>query len=259
MFWKNDLISIAVNAEITEYDIKHGNTSIMEAFQMVDQSLIDHLNGLPKKRRNESVGIMQRKDPKFADDLENNFNITVDDFLSKNQLDKDIDVIEIARDAVFVLNKPIRYTNFRKAINFIPKNIYHAFIRLESGLLFYFDMKNNIKILNFMRDSDQKEETIRKLEPGMLSFLMELVEVCESSNMSRVKIYQYLKSFCNLYKKKELDMEYYREFRPNPQFRVIYGNSVSLIDNPDEYYYDDLDISYNYTNIIIPILKILVG
>ena len=34
MFWKNDLISIAVNAEIVEYDIKHGNTSIMEAFQM---------------------------------------------------------------------------------------------------------------------------------------------------------------------------------------------------------------------------------
>lgn len=85
MFWKNDLISIAVNAEIVEYDIKHGNTSIMEAFQMVDQELIDHLNSLSKKKRVEAVGVMQGKDPDFAKALEDNFDIAVNEFLEANE------------------------------------------------------------------------------------------------------------------------------------------------------------------------------
>ena len=48
-------------------------------------------------------------------------------------------------------------------------------------------------------------------------------------------------------------MEYYREFKPDPKFKVIFGDSPMVIDGADEYYYDDLDISYNYLNIIIPV------
>lgn len=258
MFWKNDLISIAVNAEIVEYDIKHGNTSIMEAFQMVDQELIDHLNSLTKKKRVEAVGVMQGKNPDFAKALEDNFDIAVNEFLEANGLDRETDVVEIARDAVFVLNKPVKQTVFRSSIHFVKKNVYHAMLRLDTGLLFYFDREKGIRILNFMKDSPKKDETIRKLTPGMLSFLNELIEVCEASNMGRVKIYQYLKNFIKLYRGKELDMEYYREFKPDPKFKVIFGDSPMVIDGADEYYYDDLDISYNYLNIIIPVLKVVI-
>ena len=53
-------------------------------------------------------------------------------------------------------------------------------------------------------------------------------------------------------------MEYYREFKPDPKFKVIFGDSPMAIDGADEYYYDDLDISYNYLNIIIPVLKVII-
>jgi hypothetical protein len=93
----------------------------------------------------------------------------------------------------------------------------------------------------------------------MISFLQEFIELAESSNMNREKIYEWMRDFCTLYRDRALDVEYYREFTRDALFCVREKDGAStMLEGVPDYMIEDLDISYNYMNIIVPLLQILV-
>ena len=258
MTWTNDGLPFLVNSLITEYDIKSGNTSIMRTYQLADSDTISKLEKLPKGERVRQVGLMQRDDKEFAKKLEASFNDAVDKFLKANELDVDVDVLAIRRDAIFVVNHPISQTRFADYINFVKKNQYHAALQIGPRLEFYFKNDHSVDIKNFVQEEKDTEHALQKLQPGVISFLQEFVDVAEGCNMNRTKVYQWMREFCTYYKEKSLDIEYYREFTREAMFSVKTDDGITMMDNIPDYMVDDLEISYNYKNIIIPLLQILI-
>lgn len=258
MNWSNPVFSVLTNAEIVEYDIKSANTSLMKEYGLLDPEAIRLLEDMPKKQRQVHVGLILREDKELAKKLEDAFNTTISRFIRENKLDQTVDILAIRKDAVFVINKPIRTRKFGPHIEFVRKSTFASFIRIGDKMELFFKPKGSkeprFELDHFMKEGPDYDRTIAKLEPGMISFIEELLALAESSASRRV-IYKYISEFCLLYKTRQLDAEYYREFNRNARFRITNEESSSTFDVIDDSYVDDLDITYNYINVIIPVIR----
>lgn len=258
MNYVNDGLPFLVNCLITEYDIERGNTSVMRHYNLAPIDTIAKLEGLSKKDRNVQVGLMQREDKAFAKSLEAAFDAAVKTMVEQNDLDMDIDVLCVRRDAIFVVNKRLQNPKIGESILFRPKHEYHASLQIGPRLHFFFESGKPVRVDHFIQETKDTEGILDKLRLGIFDFLEEFVQVCESSNMNRRYVYEWLANFCNAYKAKALDMEYYREFNRDACFRLHDGEMTTLMDFVPDEMIDQLDISFNYVNIIVPLLQILI-
>ena len=255
MYRTNLKRALTYNAEIIEWDIKSGNTSMMEAYNLYPYEKILKINNLPKDKRNRTVGYIMQKDKVFAKNLESSFNITVENFLKCNGLDYDFDVLSIKRDAVFVINHDIKESHFipridgSYVINFVPKNYYHGALLLKD---YEFYLRNDDRI--DIKGINDEEYNLH--EKGMLLFIKEVFKRLETR--AKIDVHDYMSAFIKAYKHKQLPFEYYREFCPRGGFRVNFGDDIGIFDYLNEEDLIDLDISYNYKNIILPLLENLV-
>ena len=253
-------LKILTNTLITEYDIRKANVSIMEAYHLAPPEVIAKIRALPREERQRKVGLMERDDRHFKDALENAFTDIIQRFLKANELDIDVDVTDIRRDAVFVVAKPVNVTTFSNSIVFRPKETFHAMVKIGNFGFFFRttdSRKDHVAVDGFI-GSNKPQEVLERLKPGMISFLEEFVEVTERSNGDKRKVYTWMKVFCRMYKARELDAEYYREFNRDASFRVPTGSGFSLFNFISDDQIDQIDISFNYMNIIVPLLQIIV-
>lgn len=258
MNWTNEALPLIVNASITEYDIKRGNTSIMAEYGLAPAETLAELNKLPKEERNVRVGLLQRDDKIFAKRLEAGFNDAVKRFCEINHLDPEVDILSIKRDAVFVVNKPVDTPAISENVLFRPKNTYHAHLQLGRWE-FYFKADGTVDIKNFVQESKDTTGCLPKLQAGPISMIKEFIEVCESTNMDRRKVFEWFKEFCRLYKERKLDPEYYREFSREASYRLDIWGEMTFADILDETLMDEnLIIDFNYINLIIPMLKVII-
>ena len=256
MTWTNEGLPLIVNSSITEYDISHGNTSIMQEYGLAPQQTIDELNRLGKDERNRRVGLLQRDDKVFAARLEAGFNDAVEKFCERNDLDVEVDVLAIRRDAVFVVNKPVNTVKLSPSIHFRPKVTYHAFLQLGPRWEFYFHKDGYVDIKNFVQEKNDISGCLTKLKPGPIAMLQEFIDVCEATNMDKRKIYQWIKNFSQLYKERQLDPEYYREFTRDANFRLDILGEMTFSDIvTDDLIDENLMIDFNYIQLIIPLIR----
>lgn len=249
MFWTNKNIPIAVNSEIIEYDIKSGNTSIMEAFQLAPPEKIKKLRDMKKEDRTRAVGLMMRDDPKFAKDLEAGFNQVVKEFLTTNELNLEENVISIKRDAVFVLNAKVRCTTIQDCCKFVPKGNYTEYLYV-SPFEFYLDHDSiDVKGLS--------DDLIPLHQDGILYLIRTICETCATCHMDSTVINKLMHEITEAYKNRELDFACYREFNASSKFKVLYLGRELLMENMAENFIAKCDISYNYQHLIIPIIRAL--
>jgi hypothetical protein len=206
---------------------------------------------------NISVGKIGQTDHDFAKALENKFNDVIEQFITQNNLDKEFDILSVKRDAVFTVNKTINYPKIGSFINFIPKHTYHAYLYIKP-YEFYFQSDGKIEVKGLCSDEDGQREKILNLHTnGIINLLNETISVCERTNMNRDAINKFCAEIVSLYKKKELDFDYYREFNIESKFRYISVNGIMLLDNITSNLLDKIDIQFNYKNIILPLVNIL--
>ena len=247
MFYTNPNRRIVINSEIVEHDIKSGNTSMIKTYSLLPDDKIKKLEGLSKKDRVVAVGKEMRADKEFSKNLESSFNSTVEDFLKDNDLDKNYDVLSIKRDAVFVVNRKIIKPSYGEYIHFIPKNTYHAYLYLSPYEIYFGKDDIDVKGIN--------DSVIHKHDNGILSFLKDVISIAESGNTKELN--SYLAEFVDAYKKKELEIDMYREFNNESQFRYRYASETMLCDEMDESMINGLDIGYNYINIVLPLIQLV--
>lgn len=249
MFYTNSNRSLVINSEIVEYDIKSANISIIKTYKMLEPDIISKIENMKKQDRVIAVGKIMKKDKSFSKNLESYFNSIMNTFIDDNSLDKDYDIASIKRDAAFVINRKIKKSKYGEYINFIPKNKYHAYLFL-SPYEFYFG-ENKIDVKGIQDDILQLHDN------GILSFLFDIINIAERTNMDQVAINRYLQEFCIAYKNRELGFDMYREFTNESRFRYNIMGEQMLLSDIDESLINKIDISYNYTHIILPIIQIL--
>lgn len=253
MFYLNKDRSFIVNSEIIEWDIKSANLSIIKEYNLLSDNKIAKIEKMNKQDRVVFVGKEMAKDKDFSKILEESFNLIIKEFIKLNNLDEEYDVLSIKRDAVFIINKNPLITQLGKYINFIPKNTYTSFIYIKP-YEFYFT-NNDIEIKGLSKNFEDEIKPLH--QDGILAFLRDIIDIAANTNMNFRKMNMYLSEFVKAYKKKELPFNYYREFNASSKFKYIMYDNEMLMENIDDTILNNIDIQYNYINIILPLIQLI--
>lgn len=251
MNYLNKYKYLEVNSDIVEYDIKSANISICREYKLLPNNITNKIEKMDKNKRVKTIGLIGKKNKGFMKALEKHFTIATEKFIELNDLNKEDDIISIKKDAVFVINRNIKNDMVGEHIHFINKNQYHAYLYLRP-LEFYFKKDGNVDVKGL-----SKQSIIHK--NGLLDILNQLIETCESNNCNIKEINEFMKEFVILYKEKKLPLDCYREFNQNSLFKTkiyneyVYLNSIT----EDMLKNNEVDISYNYINFILPLYNLI--
>lgn len=245
-----------INSIITEWDMKRAGLNIIREFELLPEKEIERIESLPKLEGDIAVGKLQLKDREFSKELEKKFTDVMNLFLSTNEIDIDFDVISIKKDACFIINKKVITSNFGTYIQFVPKNQYHAYLYLKP-FEFYFKRDGSIDIKNLCSDKEKRKEIMKSHKDGILNLLQYVIDLAETSQFDHRKMNRFLHEFVELYKKKELDFDYYREFNIENRFRYQFLDSEIMADAIDESMLEKVNILYNYKTIILPLINVV--
>lgn len=239
----NDNILYLFNKSIYEFDMKNAGYNLSCAYNLLPVSVIEKLSKYKKDKRTIEIGKLQRMDDKFKNNLQEAFKDARKLFFEANNLDEN-DIISVKKDAIFT-TKYCKNQRFLNYIEFRQKNQYSSYIRLNKKIeLYYSPIKMDIKGLG--------SDSINYHNDYMIKFIKSYFNKMETDTAENTL--RHLRSFIDKYKLRELNVEYYRRFDKDPYFDLI---------NDDVKYYDywdheknDLDISFNYFEVLIKLAKI---
>lgn len=249
MFKTNPDRPIIGNAEIVEWDIHSGNTSIMKAYHLLDPKRIEIMEKLRKKDRVVAIGKIMRADKEFSKKLEAGFNDAVTRFILLNNLEE-YDILSVKRDAAFIVNREITTPIVLDGVEFLRKNTYHGFMLLGT-LEVYFKNDQTVDIKGIGDDKYKLHAD------GMIDFLQTVMHLYERKN--QVELHTYLHEFLEAYRRKQLPYVYYRQFNSDSFFALGQAHTdYCLQDAIMEDDMDRLNITYNLIKVILPIIQMTI-
>lgn len=238
-----------IQNRIYEYDIRSANVSMLRASGKVSPEILDQLESLDKDSREKAVGKMIRQNRKFYKIISEGIRKAREMLFRENQI-QDHEVLAIKNDAVFVIGRKLKYTEFGP-IEFRVKGQYTLFQQINKTE-FYYDRRHHRVDIKGVNDKILSEEDHQK---GMLVFFDTVFNYVCTDRWNELR--EYLIQFVEDYKAKRLPKYYYRELNSDNVYRTIVelsGFSFNLIEIGD----DNLDIInpiYNYTRFILPMIR----
>lgn len=239
----NDNIFYLFNKTIYEYDIKNAGYNLSRAYKLLPEDKLEELGRLKKERRTIEIGKLQRNDKDYKERLIKAFEEARRMFFEANNLQSD-EIISIKKDAIFT-TKYCEFQQFLDYIEFRPKNEYSSYIRLNRKIeLYYSQDKLDIKGLS--------DETIQYHKDYMIHFIKLFFHKMETEDTAT--ILGFMRRFIDRYKRRELPIGYYRRFDRDPRFDT-YDDNIKFYEYWEEQK-NDLDITYNYIEVLIKLIKI---
>lgn len=235
-------ISYLTNIFITEYDISKCNINVLYTKKVIDKNIYDYLYNSERMVRQTFVGKLQKDNPEIAKILKSGIIESKKMFFEANNI-QDRDVLSIKNDAVFLINKKAKVTNFG-LINFMPKGVYTSFFKLRGLEIYYY--YNNMNKMEYIEVKGISEKALAKHEGY---FLQLLKDVFYSIQVNGPEItLRMIKDFYMEYITKKLPIEYYRKFDSSSNYHY---NCNTLINTGfeaefvPEYNKNIIDITYN--------------
>ena len=228
------------NRTIYEYDIQSADINLCIRYKLLPEHRIEKIKKLDKSRRVVKMGLLQ-KDKDFREKLKDAFTAIRKEFYKSNDIDID-DIIAVKKDAIFT-TKNCEQTSFDN-VTFVTKNLFTSFIQINNLEFYYSHERVVVKGID--------DDILNRHENGMLNIILTFFKKMETSSIQDTLTY--LNRMVTKYKLRQLPLEYYREFNASSKYVL-----VNCDDTYDEFWddgIDELDISYNFKNILIPLVKI---
>lgn len=242
--WTNKEIKYIKNVTITEYDMKDGGMSIIKEYKLLPDEKIKELDSLEKEEKNIRIGKIQAKSKDLTKNMVQSFGKARELFVTKNNIPDDC-ILSIKKDALFIVNWPVKATQISENINFRPKHKYSSYMILNNKE-FYFSF-SGLTVKGF------SEENLESQEKYLLSDISNFLNQAEKIQPDL--IFNNLKKYSSKYLNKELPIETYRNIDTNEfDIHSEYIGDYSMKDI-DESFLSDLDISHNYMYYILPMIK----
>lgn len=236
----NKNILYLFNRTIYEYDIHSADINLCIRYKILSEDKIEKILKLDKIRRVVQIGKWQ-KDKEFRDKLKDAFSKIRKEFYEANNLDI-TDIIAVKKDAIFT-TKQCEITTFGN-VEFQIKNMYTSFIQIKNLEFYYGNGQCDVKGID--------DEYLKLHENGIMKIINLFFKKMETGSVPDTLIY--LNRMCSNYKLRQLPLEYYREFNVESKYTVM--NQDDTFDDYWEDNIDELNITYNYINILIPLVKI---
>jgi len=241
----NKDIEFLVSNEIVEYDIQSAGFNLLKHYKLVSPDKIEYLETLEKKERQIQIGLYQKADKQLAHMINEKFVEVRKWFFEQNEL-IDEDILSIKKDAIITFKRCL-ITELDN-IKFIEKNVYTSYYYLNK-IEFY----SNSNVIHVKGIND---DLLNLHIEYMLEFLHTFFKMNEV--VKRKKLIEYLKEFSLYYKKKQLNIGYYRELNKQSLFRLndsLFASPIGITNIGDV---NQLNINYNYLNYVLPLINILI-
>ncbi len=235
------------NMKIREYDMQDAGFSLIKIFKLLPPEEIAEIDLIKEKlAKNIHVGKLLRDDPKLSRGLMDSFIKARQVFFRDNYLNES-NVIAIKKDAIITTQHCRELELYNGELRFIEKNIFTSMYIFDKIEFYYNGFKNTLDIRGMSKLVVKDNE--------LLTRLTELFGLIEKKN--KVVLFQKLQSLREDYLYGEMATESYRElksglFKIDIDFGMheVYGENVA-----DK---DSINNSYNYINIIMPLISLLI-
>lgn len=252
--WRNEIYEYLFGAKIIEYDMKSAGLNLVKQFNLLPRKVIEDLENTEKHQRAVKLGLIQRKNPEFAQKLSDAFKEGRRLFFQANELNEK-NLLSIKKDAFFTVDKICDVTEFGE-IHFVEKNKYTSFFYLNK-LEFYFNTLLGQIDIKGLGQGDALEEVLSLHGDYLLDFMKRfcrMKEIMADKNMMDL----FLSKFVRDYRNRELPVEYYRELDKGLSYR-IYSEELEEYTNVKETTeLDKLDIRKNYFDYIVPLVNLCI-
>lgn len=252
----NKNVDSIINRRIIEYDLKSANTSLCKEYSLLPETTINKIESMKKSDRVVAIGKLQRKDKEFNSNLKDSFRDIRKRFFYSNELE-DKDILSIKKDAIFCL-KECRDTQFGEC-KFVEKNIYTSYMYLDERLEIFYGARGKSFDEPKLDIKGISDTILERHEGFMLNFFKSLFKHVEAGN--EATLFRYINRFISQYKHLQLPVGYYREFNNASLIRLNDMDEVFEDETfiPFEHKHEHLNIDYNFFNVLLPLVKILLN
>ena len=129
------------NTYIREYDLSKANINALLYQGRIDKSQYNIFYNMDKKQREITIGKMIAKDRTIYQDIQSGIKEAKRKLFLTNDIE-DLDIVSIKNDAVFIVGKYLKETEF-PPFTFIIKNEYNIFLQLQELEIYYSDSIDN--------------------------------------------------------------------------------------------------------------------
>lgn len=209
-----------ISEYIREYDISKANISVLREANKISEEQYNFYMNTDKLTRSIDIMAMAKKDSSIITALKKGIIEAKKKFFEQNFIE-DEDVLQIRNDAVFILNKKPKHTQFG-LVNFKFKNEFTSFYKTSKLEFFYYqDQRLNIENLSItgINDRTLKDRVFPLHRNFFIEFLLTVFDTAQ--NCSIDVVIDMITTFYNKYINRELDLGYYREFNSDSLFKFV--------------------------------------
>lgn len=239
--YTNKEIPFLISNYIREYDIRKANINILYNANVISDNEYNYLLNAPRDERQVKIGLLEQHNPFIVKILQDGIIKAKEQFFKANNITNN-DVLCIKNDAVFLINK-VAYNNKFGNIEFVNKNVYTSFYRLNNLELYYYnDMMLGTEKIDIKGMKDQQLMLHQKY------FLEFLLVTFESAQTQSIKdTLDIVITFYNRYLNLEVEKEYYREFNPESLYSMKKISNIFSYKSPyiTQEQLKQVDISHN--------------
>lgn len=207
LLWFNPNIQYMINANIVEYDMVAMSVSISEHYKLLDDETIQLLKLLPKDQRTRKVGLIQRDNKEYSEQLIHCELETRRKFLEANNLNED-NVLSLHSDAcIFRSRKEIK--NVIEGIEFKHANTWSSYMNYDGIEMFYKDGAIDYKGLS--------RDALNAHTLGIHLYLCKIFDMLENYDED---IIPYMRKFQKKYMMDKLPEYYYMPFGRAGEYKM---------------------------------------
>lgn len=249
LVYLNDDVVYLRNKRIAEYDIVEGGYSVARNEKLLPRDFLRRIARYDKKRRHIEIGVYSGEHKEFTKALFAGFQKYVKLFREENGVE-DERVLSIKKDSITLYDSDIATTRFGEHVEFTLRDTATSYLLLGKKELFLNSKTGKFWYKGFDSEIDPADT--------LLDEIRRLLEFAEYKD--KRFLFEQLRELRQAYVQRELCHTYYRELGPSSAYRLLNqmaGYSVYL-EHADDDMVDGLDISYNYENILLPLIRIMI-
>ena len=232
------------NTSIVEWDIKSAGLSVLKFKKCLPSDEIERLSNLDKHTRTVQEGLLQKNHKELSEIIINTLSQVRQYFIIINSIKED-QILSIKKDAVFLINKVPEKTLIKNYFNFRKKNTYTSYMLFDKKE-FYYDSYNDILDIKGL-----PKEAVEKQQEYLIKDIKKFLRSAE--RLDTGSMFSLLANYRLKYLNRELPLETYRELNSG-KFRL----GKYLAENISEDMINDIDISQNYMNFILPMIQMII-
>ena len=234
-------------SDIIEYDMRRAGLSIIKEEKLLPETDIMMYEAMPKREADIKLGKLQRTNQSLKEGLKNGFKKYRSLFYELNNLSEE-DIVSIKKDAIFT-KKYCENLQIGENILFVEKHHYEARLYINN-CEFYWSSDGQLDVKGI------DDESIELHRDYLCNFIWKYIQYL--SQYDDEGCLRYIVKFMNDYKFKRLPIEYYREFNQQSLYSYIMYDQPTTSTQLDEVYKQVVLGHYNYKNLFVPMLELVV-